>query len=436
MTIPVNYAPRWLGGALVLLLVLAAGSRAQQAPPDVLLARIKARMAANLQNLPNYVCLETIERSRRLTPFAALVPTDRLNLEVVHVGERELYAWPGDEELGRLDLSTLVSGGLIANGTFALRARALFTRNDATFRYAGTEKPQGRELVRYDFNVAAETKRFLLALGESAGYVGEHGAFWADAESLDVVRIRSEADEIPSTIEIKSCSSLIEYGRSRIADSDFLLPTHAELRLAGFSGEESRNVTTFSACRKYSVESTVSFDFDEAPAKGKPPKPRAASVPLPAGLELRMELQTAIDRRKSAAGDRLEGRLTADVKQDGKLIVPAGAVVHGRLRRLERLPQFRDVLLAELEFRSVEFGDQVASFSAEMLSFQTLRGIDTVVRVTRTTDSGSGRISEIIRRDPVPGVGALFLDGPGSIPAGFRMVWRTTSPSTASGPRQ
>lgn len=310
--------PCWRGcraGALVLLILLAGAAPAQQAPPDAVLARIRSHMAENLRNLPNYVCVETIERSRRLPRALTLVGTDRLKLEVAHVGERELYAWPGDEELGKLDLGTLAGGGMIANGAFALRARVLFLGNDAIFHFAGREQSRGRELLRYDFRISAGSKHFMLVSTGAGGFVGEHGSFWADAQSLDIARLASEAGEIPPDIGIRSSSSDVEYRRSAIAGSEFLLPARAEVRLAAQSGEESRNVTTFSSCRKYGAESTLSFDL---PAEGTPadqPRPRAVSFALPAGLELSIELGTPIDNRKLFTGDPIEGRLNGQRRE-------------------------------------------------------------------------------------------------------------------------
>jgi hypothetical protein len=418
--------------AFVLALLLAAAAPAQQAAPDVLLARIRSQMAVNLQNLPNYVCLETIERSRRPVRSLMLVPTDRLKLEVAHVGQRELYAWPGEKELGALDVTTLAGGGLIGNGAFSLRARTLFLTKDATFRYVGRERSKGRELVRWDFWIAADTKRFLLAYGDANGFVGERGSFWADAESLDIVRMRSDAADIPPDIGISSSHSEVEYQRSRIADSEFLLPARAEVRLSTRDGAESRNLTTFSACRRYGVESTLSFDFDASTADSQSlsaQEPPAAPFDLPVDLELSIELRTPIDTQKSMEGDPLEGRLTADVMQDGKLVAPAGALVRGRLRRLERLPEYGNAILVSLDFHSLEFGGQTGRFLAEMQSFQHTAGVSDSLEPVGRGQTGK------LHAPAVVGVGSMFLTGRDRISAGFSMAWRTEEVPPPSAPK-
>lgn len=418
--------PGSLECAAAALLLLWAAAFAQEPAPNVLLARIKSHMAENLRNLTNYVCLETIERSRCPARTAMLVTTDRLKLEVAHVGERELYAWPGDEEFGKLDIGTF--SGMIGSGAFALRARTLFLTSDATFHYAGKEKSKGRELVRYDFQVPANAKRFFLNNAGTAGFVGEHGSFWADAQSLDIVRLRGEAEEIPPEIGIRSSFTEIEYQRSPIAGTEFLLPARAELRLMSRSGQESRNITTFSTCHKYEVKSSLSFDLPPAPDHpADQPTPRPASLVLPAGLELSITLLTPIDNRKLATGDPIEGRLTADAIEDDKLLVPAGALVRGRLRRLEVLPDYRNALLVALDFHLVEFGNQTATFSAELQSFQKLAGVADVLQVPRSVLASGNWLPENVQAPSVSGVGSLFLTGRTTLPAGFGMIWRTTA---------
>lgn len=46
-----------------LLLFLSISARAWQEPQPEMVARVRQRMAENLAHLPNYTCLETIERS-------------------------------------------------------------------------------------------------------------------------------------------------------------------------------------------------------------------------------------------------------------------------------------------------------------------------------------------------------------------------------------
>ncbi len=91
---------------VILFLLSGATGGAQVSPPPAvpsrdqssqrqLLSQIKAKMADNLSRLPNYTCLQTIERSHRDARKKRFERQDLVRLEVALVGGRELFAWPG-----------------------------------------------------------------------------------------------------------------------------------------------------------------------------------------------------------------------------------------------------------------------------------------------------------------------------------------------------
>lgn len=249
--------------ALLVTLALVSPAAARQARPasdNQRLADIRSEMARTLRSLPNYVCLETIERSRRPRPDAPLMPVDRLKFEVAHIGSNEVYSWPGERRLGEQELSVLTGGGLSGTGAFGLLAHTLFVSNSPSFHYGGEENRKGRHLVRYDFYVPARFGSFLMDTNGKQGYAGQRGSFWADARTLELVRIHSEAEDIPAIVGIRASLTDIEYQRTAIADSGFLLPARAELRVRLANRSENRNVIVFSGCRKYLAESMISFD--------------------------------------------------------------------------------------------------------------------------------------------------------------------------------
>ena len=80
-----------------------------EVPRELLaLARIKQRMAQNLSRMPDYTCLETIERFRSVPRSEALKLVDTLRLEVAHVGIKELYSWPGAQRFEDRDVAEIV----------------------------------------------------------------------------------------------------------------------------------------------------------------------------------------------------------------------------------------------------------------------------------------------------------------------------------------
>ena len=110
-------AMRWASAAAGLLLCIPiSASIAQPLPPEVLLlGRIKAKAAENLQRLPNYTCTQTIERSHRNAKSRKFELLDTIRLEVALVEGKELFSWPGGkfEEKGIGEI--VGAGGAIGN---------------------------------------------------------------------------------------------------------------------------------------------------------------------------------------------------------------------------------------------------------------------------------------------------------------------------------
>ncbi len=83
---------------------------------------------------------------------------------------------------------------------------------------------------------------------------------------------------------------------------------------------------------------------------------------LPAGTMLTMKLETAISTRTNRAGDRFSGRVTENVKLDGRTIIPIGASVEGRIARAEEHRRFRGTPTIDLRPDTVIMpsGDRIA----------------------------------------------------------------------------
>lgn len=327
-----------------LLLVVGASLLAAQNAPvpnvpaeSVLLGRIRAHMGEVLRSVPNYTCIETMERTRRVGPAHRFQMEDTLRLEVALVEGKEMFAWPGSKKFENDDLRNLISTGTYGNGAFALFARAVFMGNAPTFVYRGEEPINGRNLVRYDFRVTQITSGYQIRVQDHEATVAYHGSFWADPQTLDAARLEVVADDIPPILDLAYSSDRIDFARARIGQEDFLLPSESELEMRQPSGLESRNFVRFSACRQYTGESVLRFD--DVTADGDNPKPPDEEIVLPMGLELRVSLLDDIDPATVAGGDEVHASLINDLKEKGKILAAKGSVVVGRITRLERYPE-------------------------------------------------------------------------------------------------
>lgn len=352
-----------LGPKAVLYLAGACLSLAQRPTPERIegiLARIRQQMAGNLAGLPNYTCLETIDRTVRTRAGEPLF-ADRLKAEVALIGRKEMFAWPGSSRFEYSSLDEMVTGGASGFGGFAGWTLAVFQSGQPTFSLAGEEARNGRRTLRLDFRVPLLGSGYRLRVAGREATAPYSGSAWIDAESMQVARIQVRAGE--TGLPLQSAGQATDYARTRIGESEFLLPAVSELVIVDLEGNEHRNSIRFSGCRQYGAESSISFDAPAsataAPAAGE------RELRLPAGVELDLRLETPIVFGTSAVGDPVTARLDRTVKAGG-IVMQKGAAVGGRIVRLEQVHRPDKHVVIGLAFFSAPAGSARAIFKARL----------------------------------------------------------------------
>jgi len=288
-------------------------------------------MSGILQRQPNYTCTETIERTRQVVGGRARIE-DTLRLEVALVDGKEMFAWPGSKQFEDHDLGELVSTGMFGNGNFAIYARILFLSNVAVFEDRGEAQLDGHPAWRYDFRVSSATGGSRLRVDGHEAVVGFHGSFYADPITFEVLRIEIVAEDIPAELKILDAETVVDLGRLRIGDEEYLLPVGSQLMMA-MPDVVDRNSVRFSSCRKFTGESVLLFNdpiLTDTPARVAP-----REIEIPPGLTLQLEIPD-LDLTQAAVGDPVRAVLWADLKNRRELLAPKGSIVGGRIVELER----------------------------------------------------------------------------------------------------
>ena len=319
-----------------LVAVAAFAQAPESADFSATLRRIRARVTRDLKQLPNYTCLETIERSSREANSKHFQLLDLVRLEVALVDQAEMFAWPGSRGFESAKLRDLVPGGAIGNGSFALHARSVFDGRAAQVEAVGETKLGNRRAMEYRYTVTRARSAFSLRHGDVEAKVGYGGSFFVDPDTDELMRLEVRANDIPAELGILEEEEILDYQRVRLGESDFLLPKGSEMRLASDDGSVSLNKTTFSACRQYSTESTLIFadpsDPSGLPALAAPNEVRD----VPVGLKMDVHVVTPLLWAKSAVGDAVTAVVRRDVKVQKQVIIPKGSQLKGRLICMER----------------------------------------------------------------------------------------------------
>jgi hypothetical protein len=425
--------PRAFFAFLWTLAVTTLIAQTQPAVPSDLLSRFRANVNTLLGRLPDYTCVESIARSRHTSGGSGFQPLDTIRLQVGLIGGRERYTWPDAARFDDRELRDLVGRGIIGTGDFAAHVHHVFLSPATQFTPKGAEAFHNRQAARFDYEVPVEYSRYKLRVGAGEAEVGVRGTFWVDLEAFDLIRLEVHADEIPPELGMSRVSEVIEYARTPIADSNFLLPISSELSMVALDGAEHRNQITFTECHQFQAASSVHFDADDRTEASRI-SPKTAAATLPPSLRIDLTLDSDVDPERAALGDSVRATITRPVQNDGQLIAPEGAIVHGRLVRLERADQPFDHYIVGLEFHTLETADGRFDFFATMQDAGPAAGL---MRQAKRLDpvftrKRTGRLDILVSEKP-RGEGILLWDAKHpQIRRGLKMRWVTADPGNAS----
>ena len=158
----------------------------------------------------------------------------------------------------------------------------------------------------------------------------------------------------------------MEYQTLHIGDSDVLLPRQSQLSIVQTGGRETRNDVSFANCREYQAESELVFSDHPDAGTAAAPRPGRGRLVIPIGLPVTLALESPIDSDTAATGDPVAAKVVKPVRRPGSKddVIPAGAIVRGRIRRVEHHLLPRPYFLIAMAFNRIEVNGVVSPFAA------------------------------------------------------------------------
>ena len=418
--------------------MLAAG---QALPPEVLaVARASALVRKTVAALANCACLESVARSRIYQKGKKREEDrDALQIEVTTIGQREWFSWPGRENGFVEDPASLVGYGLVGAGEFTSDLQTIFLDNFAVRTFRGAATFQARPAFRFDYSIRSVFTRYILRSESGAiTAAGMQGSFWIDPRTSELLAVSSDATEIPPDFPIRSVHNEIIYAPMYLDDQRVSLPQTASVVMVDSSGLVSSNYIEFSHCHTFSSASSISFDEAHATAAGSAESlPRAAREPspLPRGLTLPLRLASPLTAH-SAVGERFSATVDMPIRSRGAIIVPKGAAVRGRVRRIETASCPSPCLTLAVELLTVQGADGeahpvYASLQRVDPESKVSKDIDRVTESVESLFAGGIQRTAVqsIRLPEIPGVGSFFVLTPDlTTPPDMLMTWTTEGP--------
>ena len=241
-----------------------------------LLEQATKKTLAAVDEMPDFVVKQQIQRSAAYAGTNNFRNLDRL---VVAVS----YRSTGEENYKVLSRNGVLQntteakrsyeevGGTSSTGEFVSMLATIFKPESQTiFIPVDSDVIRERRSVVFDFLVERDrAKQIITAVGYSTdtAITGMKGRIWIDREDARVLRIESDASEIPDNFPIQTARRTIDYEWVKIDGERYLLPSLSDVRLtlrekAKFY--ETRNVIRFKNYQKYGTDVRI-LDEDIKP---------------------------------------------------------------------------------------------------------------------------------------------------------------------------
>ena len=249
-----------------------------KAESDTILAKAREAALLALEEMPDFVVKQQIQRSAAYAGTNNFRNLDRL---VVAVS----YRADGREEYKVLSRNGVIQenpqakgsyeevGGTSSTGEFVTVLSKIFKPESETeFTVADTDLIRLRKAVVFDFSIERDkAQQALIAAGTitDSTITGMKGKVWIDRENFRVLKVESDATEIPETFPIRAARRIIDYEWVKINDLDYLLPSVSDVRLTFRESKqvfETRNLIRFKGYQKYGSEVRI-LDGDEEEVK-------------------------------------------------------------------------------------------------------------------------------------------------------------------------
>jgi len=260
----------------------AAKLPSQKEAMEVLEKTRKNTLAA-VEEMPDFVVKQQIQRS------AAYAGTNNFrNLDKLIVAVS--YRSSGQEDYKVLSLNGVIQenskskqsyeevGGTSSTGEFVTVLATIFKpESEAKFNLIDTDVIRGRRAVVYNYSVTRDKAKQRVTASRyitDSAVTGMKGKIWIDRENFRVLRVESEATELPEFFPIRTAKRVIDYDWVKISEEKYLLPSLSDVRLTFRENSkvfETRNLIRFKDYQKFGTDVIILDDDNaEIPTEDKP----------------------------------------------------------------------------------------------------------------------------------------------------------------------
>jgi hypothetical protein len=260
--------------------VVAAPAKPVEPPPSPeeqkrIIEEARTNALNYSKRLPDFICLQLTRRYVDPTGLEMdWIKYDEIKTRLSYFEQREDYKLISvNERLTNRSYDSL--SGATSTGEFGSMLAELFApETGAEFEWDHHTTLRDRKAWVFRLHVPQARSKWHISYQRQREIVaGYHGLVYIDKETGMILRLSLLTDDLPSDFPINEARTALDYGFAKIAERDYMLPLHAQVRMRE-AKLLTRNEVEFRLYRKFSAEASVAFDNAEMEAKPeeKPPK--------------------------------------------------------------------------------------------------------------------------------------------------------------------
>jgi len=244
----------------------AQNRQPDKAQQDSILERIKAAAIKYADSLQDFICIESIKRTKEEGLIKRWQPLDTEDRELSYFSQKEHYRTLTVNGKPPSQNNQIKPGYFLPSGEFGPSLDYVFNpKNSAEFQWGHAEQAGSARLCVFRYRVTQKDGTMMIYANGDTVHMQHHGLIYADCDSATLARIQMET-EPASVVQNGSKIALgwkidIRYAMTPISGKEFLLPQQSEEQVR-FGGTQTKVEIQFQQYKKYDSSSKVTFDSD------------------------------------------------------------------------------------------------------------------------------------------------------------------------------
>jgi hypothetical protein len=251
-----------------------------------ILDEMRAYANTYTENLPNYLCVQSIERYVSFDGGENYRFEDKIFSKLSYNNGQEHYkVYLVNNKMVDTDLDKL--GGARSSGEFGSLMKSLFDKkSQAEFGWDHWARLYGNVVAVFNYFIDSGHSDYYLDYENGAQRIvtAYRGLIYAEPNTGVIRRITFEAVDIPPGFPIRKADTILDYGDQNIGGNTYILPLRAFVTMAGPNNVHTKNDEQFTLYKKFGADSTITFSPTDLPpdTNSKPQEP--TEDPLMKGL--------------------------------------------------------------------------------------------------------------------------------------------------------